>query len=188
MIPPQICSLPDIKAREVRIVLRSGSMDTQSQRVAQRNASASSVISSVDRPAPRMSQLPKGRPGVVGLLGLEQPSAQNHCVSSALHGSPWLHSAPGLKSQGPSSRPCCLLCGSEAAAISVTQRWLRELQDGGTWFVEELGGTAQQSLGLGEGACQLLQPLCKLGVTLQGDVGENWGVSTHLPTIPTNGV
>lgn len=59
-----------------------------------------------------------------------------------------------------------LLCGSEAAAISVTQRWLGELQDGGSGFVEELGGTAQQPLSLSEGACQLLQPLCKLGVTL----------------------
>lgn len=141
----------------------------------------------MDRPAQKMSQLPKGHPGVMGPLGLEQPSAQNHFVS-ALHGSPWLHSTPGLKSWGLSSRPCCLLCGSEATAISVTQRWLRELQDVGTWFVEELGGTAQQSLGLSEGACELLQPLCKLGVTLQGDVGENWGVSTHLPTVSTNGV
>lgn len=69
----------------------------------------------------------------------------------------------------------------------MTQRWLGELQDGGPWFVEELGGTAQQSLGFIEGVLQLLQPLCKLGVTLHGDVGENWGVSTHLPTVSTNG-
>lgn len=27
-----------------------------------------------------MSQLPKGHPGVVGLLSLEQPSAQSHVV------------------------------------------------------------------------------------------------------------
>lgn len=59
-----------------------------------------------------------------------------------------------------------LLCGLEAAAVSVAQWWLGELQDGGSGFVEELGGTAQQPLGLIEGARQLLQPLCKLGVTL----------------------
>lgn len=59
-----------------------------------------------------------------------------------------------------------LLCGLEAAAVSVAQWWLGELQDGGSGFVEELGGTAQQPLGLSEGARQLLQPLCKLGVTL----------------------
>lgn len=52
-----------------------------------------------------------------------------------------------------------LLCGSEAAAGFVTQRWLGELQDGGTLLVEELGGPAQQPLGLGEGVGQLLQPL-----------------------------
>lgn len=111
----------------------------------------------------------------MGLLSLEQPSAQSHCVS-APHGSPWLHSTAGLKSRGGRGLlQALLLCGSEAAAISVTQRWLGELQDGGTWFVEELGGAAQQSLGLVEGARQLFQPLCKLGVTLHRDVGENLG-------------
>lgn len=59
-----------------------------------------------------------------------------------------------------------LLCGLEAAAVSVAQWWLGELQDGGSGFVEEFGGTAQQPLGLIEGARQLLQPLCKLRVTL----------------------
>lgn len=73
-----------------------------------------------------------------------------------------------------------LLCGSEAAAVSVAQWWLGELQDGGSGFVEELGGTAQQSLGLSEGARQLLQPLCKLGVTLHRETCRHWDLSTHL--------
>lgn len=158
----------------------------QSERVAQQNASASSVISSVDRTAPRMSQLPEGRPGVLSLLGLEQPRqcSETLCLSPTRFPVASFHS--WAEELGPLLQ-APLLCGSEAAAISVTQWWLGELQDGGPWFVEEFGGTAQQSLGLIEGAGQLLQPLCKLGVTLHGDVGENWSVSTHLPTVSTNG-
>lgn len=68
--------------------------------------SASSVVSIVDRPAQRLSQLLQGHLGVVGIPSLEQPGAQNRCVS-APHGSLWLHSTPGLKSWGPSCGPCC---------------------------------------------------------------------------------
>lgn len=55
VIPSQICSLPDIKSLRGKNHFTFWVRGYQSERVAQKNASASSVISSVDRPAPGMS-------------------------------------------------------------------------------------------------------------------------------------
>lgn len=122
-----------------------------------------------------MSQLLwQGHLRVTGLLsqGLRTAVSQPHKAprSSALLRSWAEELGPVLQA--------LLLCGSEAAAGFVTQRWLGELQDGGTRLVEELRGAAQQPLGLSEGVGQFLLPLCELGVTLYR---HRAGIRTCLP-------
>lgn len=122
-----------------------------------------------------MSQLLRGP---AWCHGPPQPRAAQ-CSELLCLGPTWLPVAP-LRSWAEELGPllqALLLCGSEAVAISVAQWWLGELQDGGTWLVEELGGTAQQPLGFIEGARQVLQPLCKLGVTLHR---HRAGIGTRL--------
>lgn len=58
---------------------------------------------------------------------------------------------------------------SEAIAVPVTEGGLGQLHHAGAGLVEELGGTAQQPLGLCKRLGQLLLPLHKLGVALHGD-------------------
>lgn len=60
---------------------------------------------------------------------------------------------------------------------------LGELQGPRAGLVEELGRASQQPLGLGKRLRQLLLPLHKLGVTLQGNARE--GVIA-APTVPTD--
>lgn len=63
----------------------------------------------------------------------------------------------------------------------MTEGRLRELDDARAGLVEELGRAAQQPLGLRERLRQLLLPLHKLGVTLQGKANAREDV-TAVPT------
>lgn len=74
---------------------------------------------------------------------------------------------------------------SEAVAAPVTEGRLRELHDAGPGLVEELGGAAQQPLGLRERLRQLLLPLHELGVALRGK-GKRREDGTAAPAVPTD--